>query len=317
MLKASHQNTSKMSFVEVVPYNAQWPLLFAQEAAKIQAALGENCVTVHHIGSTSVPGLCAKPILDIVPVVKNILKVDATRLEELGYEGRGEMGMLFRRYFSNRLCHLHIWEEGHAEINKHLIFRDYLIKNPDEAKRYENLKLRLAEAFPNDRPSYTLSKDSLIKEILHKAGFEGITMVQALLEQEWKAVKDFRQRYFFDSCGIQDPYTWTFDDPNHFHIVLMKGCSIIGYAHLQFWPDNRAALRIIVMEEAHRNQGLGRQFLRGLERWLTHQGMTSLHTQASPKAYGFYKQAGYAEMPFDDPAGYESDPQDTDMGKIL
>ena len=318
MLKATGKTNLKNSTVEVVPYNPQWPEMFLEEAAKIRAALGENCVTIHHIGSTSIPGLSAKPIIDMVPVVKDILKVDAASLESLGYGGRGELGMLFRRYFSNQVCHVHIWEEGNPEIDKHLIFRDYLVENPGELKRYETLKLSLAETFRQDRTSYTLSKDNLIKEMLQKAGFQGMTMVQALTDTEWAAVKHMRQKYFFDLLpNKEDPYTWIFDDPRHFHIVLMKGCDIIGYAHLQFWPDSRAALRIIVIEEDYRKQGMGQYFLAKLERWLTHQGILSLHIQSSPEAQVFYRHAGYLEMPFNDPDGYEGDPRDIEMGKTL
>lgn len=318
MLKVRGEIKPKNSTVEVVPCDPHWSEMFAQEAAKIQAALGKNCITLHHIGSTSVPGLSAKPIIDMVPVVKDILKVNVAALENLGYGGRGELGMLFRRYFSNHVCHLHIWEEGHSEIDKHLTFRHYLTTNPGELKRYEALKLDLAQAFRHDRFSYTLSKDDLIKEMLRKAGFQGISMVQALTDREWAAVKHMRQKYFFDLLvNKEDPYTWTFDNPRHFHIVLMKGCDIVGYAHLQFWLDSRAALRIIVIEEAYRKQGLGRQFLKNLERWLTHQNIKSLHIQSSPEAHVFYKQGGYGEMPFNDPDGYEGDPRDIDIGKFL
>ena len=318
MFKVSGKTNLKNSTVEVVPYNSHWPEMFFHEAAKIQAALGENCVTVHHIGSTSISGISAKPIIDMVPVVKDILKVDATALKNLGYEGRGELGMLFRRYFSNHVCHLHIWEEGNPEIDKHLIFRNYLMSNLNELKRYENLKLDLAKIFSQDRASYTLSKGDLIKEMLHKAGFDGMTMVHALTDKEWAAVKHMRQKYFFDFLvNKQDPYTWTFDDPRHFHILLMQGCDIIGYAHLQFWPDSRAALRIIVIEETHRKQGMGQYFLTKLERWLIHQNIQSLHIQSSPEAQVFYRHAGYLEMPFNDPDGYEVDPRDVEMGKTL
>ncbi|MGV8947785.1 MAG: GNAT family N-acetyltransferase [Candidatus Paracaedibacter sp.] len=318
MLKAIEKTNQKNSIVEVVSYNLQWPEMFLQEAAKIRAALGENCVTVHHVGSTSISGISAKPIIDMVPVVKDILKVNVIALENLSYEGRGELGMLFRRYFSNHVCHLHIWEEGNPEIDKHLIFRDYLMSNLNELKRYEKLKLDLAKIFSHDRTSYTLSKGNLIQEMLHKAGFQGITMVRALTDKEWAAVKHMRQKYFFDFLvNKEDPYTWSFDDPKHYHIVLMKGCDIIGYAHLQFWPDSRAALRIIVIEEVHRKQGMGQYFLAKLERWLTHQGILSLHIQSSPEAQIFYRHAGYSEMPFNDPDGYEGDPRDVEMGKTL
>ncbi|CDZ81906.1 dephospho-CoA kinase/protein folding accessory domain-containing protein [Candidatus Rubidus massiliensis] len=87
--------------VKVVSYDPKWPLMFEAEAALIKQALGSNCLAVHHIGSTSIPGLSAKPIIDILPVVKNILEVDASTeaMENLGYDVKGEYGIAFRRYF--------------------------------------------------------------------------------------------------------------------------------------------------------------------------------------------------------------------------
>src|SRR5436190_21363500 len=88
--------------IEVVPYNPAWPQLFEEEAAKIKQALGENCIAVHHIGSTAVPGLSTKPILDMSPVVLDIMRVDQATpsMRSLGYEAKGEFGMLFRRFFT-------------------------------------------------------------------------------------------------------------------------------------------------------------------------------------------------------------------------
>lgn len=87
--------------VVVVPYKNEWPALFETEAMLIKQALGDNCLLVHHIGSTAVPGLASKPIIDILPVVKNILHVDqvTSAMEQLGYEAKGEYGIPFRRYF--------------------------------------------------------------------------------------------------------------------------------------------------------------------------------------------------------------------------
>ena len=83
------------------PHNAQWVDLFQDASEKIKAVLGKNCVEVHHIGSTAVPGLCAKPILDILPVVKTLKIVDCCQAEmaSLGYISRGENGMPLRRFF--------------------------------------------------------------------------------------------------------------------------------------------------------------------------------------------------------------------------
>lgn len=184
-----------MSIVEVVPYNPAWPEMFAEASLKIKDALGENCITVHHIGSTSIPGIPAKPIIDMIPVVKDICAVDGVataRMESLGYGARGELGMLFRRYFSNHIHHVHVWEGGSDEITRNLLFRDYLRMHPDALRDYADLKLKLAKQFPNDRYSYTMSKDAFIRGIGSKAGFRGFRIVKSLTDCEWDSTKTFR-----------------------------------------------------------------------------------------------------------------------------
>ena len=99
--------------------------------------------------------------------------------------------------------------------------------------------------------------------------------------------------------------------------MLYKGTQIIGYAHLQRWPNQRAAMRIIVIDEAFRNQKYGSYLLELSEKWLKLQGFISLHVQSSPRAYNFYCQHGYTEMPFDDADSHETDSQDIEVGKML
>jgi GNAT superfamily N-acetyltransferase len=134
---------------------------------------------------------------------------------------------------------------------------------------------------------------------------------------EWDAAKHLRNKYFFIPGGMEDPYTWTFEHPDHAHLVLYQGTKIIGYTHIQFWPDNRAAMRIIVLEEDCRRKGLGSTFLAMCEKWLNHLGCTSLHVESHPNAFAFYQQNGYVDMPFNDPDGYESDPNDIPLGKVV
>jgi GNAT superfamily N-acetyltransferase len=129
--------------------------------------------------------------------------------------------------------------------------------------------------------------------------------------------KKLRNQYFFDPLGISDPYTWTFDHKEHIHFILYQGVEGIGYAHIQLWPHQRAALRIIVVDEAYRQHGLGSQFLHLCEKWLKKQGFKSLHDEARPSAINFYRKNGYAEIPFDDPSGEPPSPSDLAMGKML
>lgn len=135
--------------------------------------------------------------------------------------------------------------------------------------------------------------------------------------QEKELAKQFRQKHFFDRNGMNDPYTWTFDQEGHTHFVLYKNGQMIGYAHIQHWPENRTALRIIVIAEKERNQGYGAYLLKFCEHHLKNAGIKLLQTEAAPHVVEFYKNLGYHEMPFNDPEQYPSDPQDTPMGKSI
>ncbi len=312
--------------IKVVPYDSNWPRWFEEEAVKIKQALGENCVAVHHVGSTSVPGLTAKPQIDIIAVVKDYLATSSP-LVQAGYIEKGEFNIPFHIVFGegdgNTRANIHVFEEGNPEIELNLLFRDYLRAHQDARDAYGSLKNSLvAQDVSHERVSvglskYTLGKDEFIKEILIQTGFNGLCMRLCTHHEEWDIVRSFRQKYFFDKVPVADPYTWTFDHKDHVHFVLYLGTQIIGYTHLQLWPDDRAALRIIVIDEPFRNEGLGAHFLRLCERWLKQKGYSVLQTQSSPDAFAFYSKHGYTEMPFNDPDGYESDPRDIELGKVL
>ena len=116
---------------------------------------------------------------------------------------------------------------------------------------------------------------------------------------------------------IDDPYLWTFNHPEHVHFVFYQGIKIIGYAHIQLWPNARVAMRIIVIDAEKRNQGFGRQFLQLIEKWLKNQDYQTIHTESSPTALQFYEKNGYCNMPFNNPDDDPSDPCDIPMGKNL
>lgn len=160
-----------MRNIVVVPYNPRWPELFKQEAEKIRSVLGDLLIEIHHIGSTSVPNLPAKPVIDILPIVRDIVLVDAfnPQFEAIGYEPMGENGIPGRRYFRkggvyHRSHHLHIFgEDNLLGINRHLAFRDYLRTHPEVAAAYAALKQKLAQQFPDDIIAYSDGKDAFIK----------------------------------------------------------------------------------------------------------------------------------------------------------
>lgn len=163
--------------VNVVPYDPAWPRMFQQESGVLSSALGSEMVAIHHIGSTAIPGISAKPIIDVLVDVADIEKIDRLNpeMERLGYVPHGEFGIPGRRYLtkdcgSTRTHHVHIFQTGDPEIARHLAFRDYLIAQPDEAQAYSRVKEELARQFPNDRDAYQDGKDAFIKEMDRRAG---------------------------------------------------------------------------------------------------------------------------------------------------
>jgi GrpB-like predicted nucleotidyltransferase (UPF0157 family)/RimJ/RimL family protein N-acetyltransferase len=157
--------------VEVAAYNPQWVAAFRQEALLLKSVFGDQALAIHHIGSTSVPGLPAKPVIDLLLEVRDIQAVDSYNecMRELGYEPRGEYGLPRRRYFpksigGKRFSHVHIWQTGDPEIERHLSFRDYLISNPQTSSEYGRLKIDLAARFTNDITSYIAGKHAFCQE---------------------------------------------------------------------------------------------------------------------------------------------------------
>ncbi|HEY4831932.1 MAG TPA: GNAT family N-acetyltransferase, partial [Waddliaceae bacterium] len=318
----SGQQTKK---IIVASYNPEWPKIFEREAVKIQEALGSNCLAVHHIGSTSVSGLSAKPVIDMIGVVRNP-EMAIQPLKSLGFTYKGEYNIPMRFYFNRSEgidVNLHVYKEGHPEIELNLLFRDYLRNHPEVRNEYAELKSKLLQEKSsyekNNSPftGYNLGKAAFISKVLKAANFNRIRIMKCTHYAEWDAAKRFRQKYFFDPLSITDPYIWTFNHQEHTHLIFYKGMDIVGYAHIQFWPDQRAALRIIVIDEAYRHSGLGNQFLHLCEQWLKMQGIRSLHDEARLDVIKFYQKNGYTEMPFNDPSGTPTSAQDVAMGKIL
>lgn len=164
-----------MRKVEVHSYNPQWPNMFKQEASLLRTIFGLEIVEIHHIGSTSVCGMQAKPIIDLMPVVKNIDKIEIfdPAMVSAGYSPKGENGICDRRFFQkggdDRTHHVHIFEEGHLAIERHLAFRDYLRTYPDIAKKYGRRKEELAKHFPCDVGAYIDGKQALVTEVEKQA----------------------------------------------------------------------------------------------------------------------------------------------------
>ena len=144
-----------------------------------------------------------------------------------------------------------------------------------------------------------------------------ISILECKTKYQWVYAKKLRQKYFFDNVPVEDPYTWTFEHKDHLHYIAYLENEMIGYAHIELWPLQRAAIRIIVIDEDKRNHSFGSQLLRLVEEQLREKGYKSFHAESRKSSLSFYKKLGYVSMPFDDPDGYESCDEDIPVGKVL
>jgi GrpB-like predicted nucleotidyltransferase (UPF0157 family) len=158
--------------VTIEPYNPDWPSHARQIAIQLKQVLKDNLHTVEHIGSTSIPGLSAKPVIDLIPIVKdlNALDLQQQSIKDLGYQWFGEFGITGRRFCSltspagQRLIHLHFFQKDAENIRRHLAFRDYLRAHPQIAKEYEKEKNRAAALHPNDSLAYNDEKAAWVQK---------------------------------------------------------------------------------------------------------------------------------------------------------
>ncbi len=159
---------------DLADYDPNWPQVFEQECDLVGDALGDDMVEIQHIGSTSIPGLRAKPIIDLLAAVESFAPIAEyqRRLEPLGYHHHSHPEEDERIFFwkgTPRTHHLHIVEYATWEHQRHIIFRDYLRRHPELAQWYEQIKRELWLAFRNNRPAYTKGKTAFIKTIMARA----------------------------------------------------------------------------------------------------------------------------------------------------
>ena len=164
--------------IEVVPYNPRWPTLFDTASGEIRAVIGEFITGIEHIGSTAVPGLSAKPVIDILIGVRSLADAPLflPPLAPLGYTYVPAHEDVFpeRRYLhriidGRHTHHLHIVEPGSEFYRVQLLFRDHLRTHPQDAADYAALKFRLAQQYRQDREAYTDAKSTFIQHILRLA----------------------------------------------------------------------------------------------------------------------------------------------------
>lgn len=263
--------------IEITPYDLKWPAHFNQEAKKIRRALGKEFEAIHHVGSTAIPDLHSKPIIDMVAEVRN-LAFDHQGLVDLGYTYRGGFNLPLRKSFlygcGGLSVHLHVFEKDDPEVELNLRFRDHLMAHPGDRDEYTKLKYQLL----GDEKShikrgmmfkgYTLGKQSFIHDILRKTGINRLRFVICSHSSEWKVARKLRSQYFLKLNIPINTDEATFSHQDHKHFILYKGIDIIGYAHVQIIPGQRTLLKMIVIDEKYKNKDYDTELLKFIEKWL-------------------------------------------------
>ena len=233
-----------MSKIEVVPYNKNWPILFDREAVHIQECLQDNFIEIHHVGSTSVEGLCAKPQIDIIIVAKDII-LAAKQLNYLSYISRGEMFIPFHQFCKKNLqgygYNVHIYEKGDAQIELNLMFRDALRNNENLKNEYAKLKMELVKQEKLHSKSsggikgYNLEKNNFILKVREKAGFNRFYMTYSVHYNEWSNYHKIMRESFFEPKNLSYKYSnETLHEEDSYYFVFYKGVKIIGAASIHY-----------------------------------------------------------------------------------
>ena len=172
--------------IDIKDYDPEWPKAFELEKNRIMEKLGELVLEIEHIGSTAVPGISAKPVIDILIAVKDMGRAMecAVKLADLGYEHvqEDDVERIFLFRGMPRTHHVHIVEHGSETFRKHVVFRDYLREHADTRNEYDRLKRALAARYRTDRKTYVDSKTDFVERVVEKATRERDGMKTTLLD---------------------------------------------------------------------------------------------------------------------------------------
>ena len=227
----------------IVPHNPEWAVFFEQEAQKIKACMGDVCLDIIHVGSTSVEGLSAKPIIDIILVTNNLQQAGKLLTEKLGYCYKGECNLPLRDLYSKKdkwEIYLHVHLAWNEEIRLNVSFRNYLRTHPDAKKAYEATKIQASqtqgatEKTSTGITRYNLFKNDQIVSILKATGFDGVCVRFVTQKAEHQAFDLYKKEFYGESFEEKQ----TSADVKKF--VIYKGTTIEGAAELLAIGEDRS-----------------------------------------------------------------------------
>jgi GrpB-like predicted nucleotidyltransferase (UPF0157 family)/SAM-dependent methyltransferase len=207
----------KVTLVE--KYNPEWPSWFATIREAVEPALGDSCLAIEHVGSTSVPGLTAKPIIDIdIVITEGDLHIVKEKLAEIGYVHEGDLGIHGREAFDlvaedlrARLPahHLYVCAQNGFELRKHIAFRDFLRRNPEQAERLSQLKWSLVGKHANDKQAYIDGKSALVQEITALALADSFALIEIWKQEAQRPFAGWDFSYL-DGRMLEEQPPWSY-----------------------------------------------------------------------------------------------------------
>ena len=251
-----------MKKIEITNHNPDWPLWFEQEALSLKYALGNNCINIHHIGSTAVPGLYAKPKIDIIVEVNSLSETHSS-LESIDYEYRGEFNIPLRHFFRKKKPHeinLHVYEKDNPDIELNILFRDFLLHSEAARTEYNALKQTLISSKKSHIKEnsiftgYNLGKDTFIRKILGSSGYDGFSFRFCTHHQEWEEYHALAQDLFDAQNILYNSNHANFSDKDYRHFILSKGTKIISIAEIKWAKNSKPLLKYVHTHKPFGNQ---------------------------------------------------------------
>ncbi len=255
--------------LEVVPYDPAWSKLFEEESSKIKSALRENFISIHHIGSTSVENLAAKPIVDILIIVRDLKAVNHEALFSLGYKLRGRivtpLSDFYQKGTPQPKFHLHFYEEGDETSQLHLSLCQYLRNHPSERDEYIQLKFDLQNKYKSDNNynQYRIEKAPFLEKIIQNSGFEGFTL--NYIKSDLNNIASEKDMKIFHR--LQKDQNLMFSSENQVYFSLKKGLTIVAVAHLEKNENKEVFLRSIAIDFPYSGKGYDKIFVGLLQKW--------------------------------------------------
>ena len=258
--------------IVIEKYNPQWSVFFENESQKIKSVMGENAVEIHHIGSTSVPFLAAKPIIDMILVTRDLNSArEFLTSKKLGYRYKGEYNLPLRDLYGKKgdfEIYLHVHHVNNPEIELNLLFRDYLRNNEEAKKQYELVKIaagknqNASEKVETGITKYNLLKNDFIVSVLKETGFKGVCprfVTQRAESEFFNKIKD----NFFKDLGVEKRSLPS--EQNIKKLVLYKGVDLVGAAEIMNISSDRFTVNFAWTND---NGKLLKEFLSVIKNWV-------------------------------------------------